>query len=157
MFFRPGGSDNKESACNAEDPGLIPGSGRSPGEGNGDHSSILAWRTPWAEEPGGLRSVVMTNYQAPLSMGFSRQEYWSGLPFPSPCCKRCVAKGVAKKKARLTLQQRGTMKENSELFYWKHSVFSLSFHILFLITELGADIALTATPLLGKPQIPTPI
>ena len=28
--------DGKESACNAEDPGLIPGSGRSPGEGNGD-------------------------------------------------------------------------------------------------------------------------
>ena len=24
------------------------------------------------------------SYQAPLSMGFSRQEYWSGLPFPSP-------------------------------------------------------------------------
>ena len=23
-------------------------------------------------------------YQAPLSMGFSKQEYWSGLPFPSP-------------------------------------------------------------------------
>ena len=23
-------------------------------------------------------------YQAPLSMGFSRQQYWSGLPFPSP-------------------------------------------------------------------------
>ena len=23
-------------------------------------------------------------YQTPLSMGFSRQEYWSGLPFPSP-------------------------------------------------------------------------
>ena len=23
-------------------------------------------------------------YQVPLSMGFSRQEYWSGLPFPSP-------------------------------------------------------------------------
>ena len=23
-------------------------------------------------------------YQAPLSMGFSRQEHWSGLPFPSP-------------------------------------------------------------------------
>ena len=29
-------SDGKESACNAEDPGLIPGSGRSPGEGNGN-------------------------------------------------------------------------------------------------------------------------
>ena len=32
----PGSSDGKESACNAEDPGLIPGSGRSPGERNGN-------------------------------------------------------------------------------------------------------------------------
>ena len=31
----PGGSDGKESSCNAEDPGLIPGWGRYPGEGNG--------------------------------------------------------------------------------------------------------------------------
>ena len=30
----PGGSDSKESACNAGDLGSIPGSGRSPGEGN---------------------------------------------------------------------------------------------------------------------------
>ena len=32
----PGGSDGKESTCNAEDLGLIPGSGISPGEGNGN-------------------------------------------------------------------------------------------------------------------------
>ena len=32
----PGGSDGKASACNAGDLGLIPGSGRSPGEGNGN-------------------------------------------------------------------------------------------------------------------------
>ena len=32
----PGGSDSEASACNAEDPGSIPGSGRSPGEGNGN-------------------------------------------------------------------------------------------------------------------------
>ena len=32
----PGGSDGKESAYNAEDPGSIPESGRSPGEGNGN-------------------------------------------------------------------------------------------------------------------------
>ena len=32
----PGGSDNKISACNMGDPGLIPGSGRCPGEGNGN-------------------------------------------------------------------------------------------------------------------------
>ena len=31
----PGGSDGKESACNAGHPGSIPGSGRYPGEGNG--------------------------------------------------------------------------------------------------------------------------
>ena len=39
----PGGSDGKASARNAGDPGLIPGSGRSPGEGNGNslHYSCL--------------------------------------------------------------------------------------------------------------------
>ena len=35
MHGFPGGSDSKESACNVGDQGLIPGSGRSPGEGNG--------------------------------------------------------------------------------------------------------------------------
>ena len=35
IFSFPDGSDSKESTCNAGDPGLIPGSGRSPGEGNG--------------------------------------------------------------------------------------------------------------------------
>ena len=37
------GSDGKASVCSAGDPGLIPGSGRSPGEGNGNplqHSSL---------------------------------------------------------------------------------------------------------------------
>ena len=32
----PGGSDGKASACNAGDPGSIPGLGRSPGEGSGN-------------------------------------------------------------------------------------------------------------------------
>ena len=35
--------------------------------------SCLTLATPWT-----------VAYQAPLSMGFSRQEYWNGLPFPSP-------------------------------------------------------------------------
>ena len=35
MMSLPGDSVGKESACNGGDPGLIPGSGRSPGEGNG--------------------------------------------------------------------------------------------------------------------------
>ena len=33
---KPGGSDGKESACNVGDPGVIPGSGRSPGGGHGN-------------------------------------------------------------------------------------------------------------------------
>ena len=37
--------------------GSIPGSGGSPGGGNATHSSILAWRTPWTEEPGRLQSI----------------------------------------------------------------------------------------------------
>ena len=36
-------------------------------------SCVQLFATPWT-----------TAYQAPPSMGFSRQEYWSGLPFPSP-------------------------------------------------------------------------
>ena len=36
---------------------LIPGLGRSPGEGNGSHSSTLALKIAWTEEPGRLQSV----------------------------------------------------------------------------------------------------
>ena len=74
--------------------------------------SIIAWEIPWTEEPDGLQSMGLQksltqlsaeyqrslshiqffynqkdfsspHLQAPLPMGFSRQEYWSGLPFPS--------------------------------------------------------------------------
>ena len=74
------------------------------------HSSVLAGKIPRTEEPGGLKSMrsqsqthsahtvhtYMLNHvqffvtlwtiahQAPLSVGFSRQENWSGLPFSSP-------------------------------------------------------------------------
>ena len=52
-----GGSDNNEFVCNAGELGLSPGSGRSLEKGMATHSSILAWRTPWIEEPGGLQSM----------------------------------------------------------------------------------------------------
>ena len=50
----PGGSDGKESTCNAGD--LVPFlGGKDPlEEGMATHSSILAWRIPWREEPGRL-------------------------------------------------------------------------------------------------------
>jgi len=74
-------------------------------EGMATHCSIPAWRILLTEEPGGLQSIALLLLllllsgfsrvrlcvtpetaapQAPLSLGFSRQEHWSGLPFPSP-------------------------------------------------------------------------
>ena len=57
----PGGSDGKVAVCNAGDPGSIPGSGRSPGEGDGKgmatHSSSVAWKIPWTEKRGRLQSM----------------------------------------------------------------------------------------------------
>ena len=47
----------KESACNAGDTGSIPRSGRFLEEGMATHSSILAWRISWTEEPSGLQSM----------------------------------------------------------------------------------------------------
>ena len=41
----------------ARDADLITGSGRSLEEDMATHSSILAWRIPWTEEPGGLQSM----------------------------------------------------------------------------------------------------
>ena len=42
----PGGSDSEESACNAEDLGSIPGLGRSPGGGHGNHTPVLPGEFP---------------------------------------------------------------------------------------------------------------
>ena len=52
---------SKESICNAEDTGdtgSIPGSGRSPGGGDGNPLGILAWSIPWTEELGRLQSIA---------------------------------------------------------------------------------------------------
>ena len=70
----PSGSDDKASAYNAGDLGLIPGSGRSPGEGNGNHSSNLAWKIPWTEEPGRLKPMRPPKSQTQLSNFTSLQE-----------------------------------------------------------------------------------
>ena len=42
----------KESAYQVGDTGSVPTSGRSPGEGNATHSSILVWEIPLTEKPG---------------------------------------------------------------------------------------------------------
>ena len=43
----------QETACNVEDLGSIPRSGRSPGEGNGNPLKYSSWEVQWTEEPGG--------------------------------------------------------------------------------------------------------
>ena len=52
----PGGSDNKESACNGGDLRLIPGSGRCPGEGNGNPLQY-SYQENSTKEPGRLQSM----------------------------------------------------------------------------------------------------
>ena len=53
----PGGSDGKESACSAGGLGLSLGQEDPVEKGMATHSSILAWRIPRTEEPGGLQSM----------------------------------------------------------------------------------------------------
>ena len=53
----PDGSEVKASASNAGDLSSIPGSGRSLEKEMATHSSILAWRIPWTEEPDALQSM----------------------------------------------------------------------------------------------------
>ena len=66
-----GGSDSKESACNAGDPGLMTGSGKSPGEGMATHSSIPAGefhgqRSMVCYSPRGCKKSDMTEWLTPL-------------------------------------------------------------------------------------------
>ena len=57
----PAGSDGKESACNARDPGLIPGSERSPGEVNGNPLQYSCLENPMAGySPWGCKELDMT-------------------------------------------------------------------------------------------------
>ena len=52
----PGGSEDKASACNAGDPGSIPGLGRAPGEGNGKPLQYSCLKNPM--DRGAWRATV---------------------------------------------------------------------------------------------------
>ena len=54
-----GGTVVKNLPASAGDAGSIHGSGRCLEEGMATHSSVLAWRISWTEEPGGLQSIVL--------------------------------------------------------------------------------------------------
>ena len=56
----PGGTSGKQPTCQCrrhKRPGFDPWVRKIRGEGIGTHFSILAWRIPWTEEPGGLQSM----------------------------------------------------------------------------------------------------
>jgi len=57
VFVLTGGSDGKAFAYNVGDLGSIPGSGSFMEKEMATHSSILAWKIPWMEEPGRLQSM----------------------------------------------------------------------------------------------------
>ena len=52
----------KNLSASAEDVESVPGSGRSSKEEMAAHSSTLAWRIPWTEEPGGLQSMGLQSW-----------------------------------------------------------------------------------------------
>ena len=72
------------NAGGIRDAGLIPGTGRSPGEGNDTHSSNLVWRTPRAEEPGhspwGRRESDATAHLERVAGGVARAQPPGSLP-----------------------------------------------------------------------------
>ena len=55
--YFPGGSDSRAAAYNVEDPGSILGWEGLLEKEMATHSSILAWKIPWMEEPGRLQST----------------------------------------------------------------------------------------------------
>ena len=67
------------------------------GDGDGTNETVVRKMLP-AREVKSLSHVRLlatsrtTSYQGPLSMGLSRQEYWSGLPFPSPMHRKAPHK-----------------------------------------------------------------
>ena len=115
----PGGSDGKESACNTGDPGLIPGSGRSPGEGNcyplqamAPHSSTLAWKIPWTEEPGRLQSMglLRVGHDWAISLSLFNFMHWrrNGNLLQYSCLENTMDRGTWKAGSRGSQRVRHT-------------------------------------------------
>ena len=81
----PGGSAGKESTCNAADPGSIPGLGRSPGEGNSTHSSMLGllWCSDSKESSVQKPWVLSLGWEDPLEEGMETHSSILGRRIPT--------------------------------------------------------------------------
>ena len=71
----PGGSVRKESACQAGDVGLIPGLGRSPGEGNGNPTQYSYLENPMGIYCGSLVKFLKLN--PPLEFNSQSCPHWA--------------------------------------------------------------------------------
>ena len=84
MFSSSGSSVGKESACSAGDPGLTPGQGRFPEEGNGNPLQYSCLGNPWTEEAGGPQFMKLQKGQTELSnqttRGGDSKEMWPTSP-----------------------------------------------------------------------------
>ena len=89
----PGGSVVKNLPANAGDVSSIPGLGRSPGKGNGNHSSIFAGIIPWTEE---LRKLQYMGLQRIRHDLVTQQQQIS-----KPCSFALSVQGVVKSQTRL--------------------------------------------------------
>ena len=76
LFRFPGGSDGKASDRNAGDSGSTPGSGSSLKKEMAMHSSILAWRIPWTEDPGRLQATGSQRVGLDFTLTFKAQTRW---------------------------------------------------------------------------------
>ena len=76
----------KESTCNAGDEGSIPKLGRSLEKEMAPHSSTLAWKIPWMEEPGGLQSMgsLRVGHDWATSLSLSTFLHWRRKWQPTP-------------------------------------------------------------------------
>ena len=117
-----GGSDGKEPACNAGDPGFILESGRSHLEkGRATHSSILAWRISWNEEPGGLQSMgsqrvghnLATDTHFSITVSFSQQGLPLGGLYRNDASKHSVAGDTMRPMLKVHLPYPGAMAWNA--------------------------------------------
>ena len=72
-------------------------------------------------------------YQAPSSMGFSRQEYWSGLPFPSPRQPKDLNPGLLHCRQTLyPLSHKGSFYVWEDVNGWAHWIHSFHMHLSYL-------------------------
>ena len=131
----PGGSGVKTLPSNARGAGLIPGQGAKIPHASRSNNQNIIKQKQYFNKFNVLSCVQLfailwtVAHQAPLSMGFSRQEYWSGLPFPPP--EDLSDPGIElTSPASLSLAGGFFTTEPP----WKHNKFNKDFKMIIIIT-----------------------